>query len=48
VDDSTLDAPTNSKVQKHKSKEEHKIVIKVKTFLEGVGYTVVGPALLDT
>ena len=48
VDDGTLDAPTDSEVQKYKSEEKHEMVMKVKTFLEGVGYTVVGPALLDT
>src|SRR3954453_6020606 len=47
VDDGTLVAPTNSEVQKRKSEEEHEMVMKAKTFLEGVGYTVVGPALLD-
>ena len=46
VDDGTLDAPTDSETWKRKS-EEHEMVMKAKAFLEGVGYTVVGPAPLD-
>ena len=46
MDDGTLDAPTDSEARKRKS-EEHEMVMKAKAFLEGVGYTVVGPAPLD-